>query len=96
MTRKAMNIQADFETKAILEKWSKSEKIECRLYLRANIILKCLENKTSLEIAQELKISRFTVAKWRLRFSNEGIKGLYDEQRIGKPKKYDYQLMQLV
>jgi transposase len=88
MARKSMHIQADKATKELLEKWSNSEKIERRLYLRAKIILKCLENQTNLEIAQELQISRFTVSKWRMRFYKEGIKGLYDTQRLGKPKKY--------
>lgn len=94
MTRKAMNLYADQETKAILEKWSKSEKIEHRLHIRAKIIWKCLENKTNLQTAQELEISRFTVSKWRMRFLKEGIKGLYDVQRIGKPKKYGVEFRQ--
>lgn len=89
MSRKAMRLNISSEDLKILEKWNKSEKIERRLYVRSQIILLCEKNKTNLEIAQELNISRFTVAKWRLRFNKEGIKGLYDVQRSGKPKKYD-------
>jgi len=88
MTRKAVRLVANKETIKILEKWNKSEKIERRVHFRTQIILYCLKNKTNLEIAQELNISRFTVAKWRKRFYEEGIKGLYDAQRPGTPKKY--------
>ena len=89
MARKAVKLKANEETIKILEKWVKSEKIERRLHLRAQIILYCLQSKTNLEISQELHISRFTVAKWRKRFYELGIKGLYDMQRSGMPKKYD-------
>ena len=87
MARKAVKLKANEETIKILEKWVKSEKIERRLHLRAQIILYCLQSKTNLEISQELHISRFTVAKWRKRFYELGIKGLYDMQRSGMPKK---------
>ncbi len=88
MARKAVKLNISIEDLKLLEKWNKSEKIERRLHFRAQIIILCTQGKTNLEIAQELNISRFTVAKWRLRFYNEGIKGLYDIQRTGKPKKY--------
>ena len=88
MARKAVKLIADEETIKILNKWNKSEKIERRLHFRVQIIILCLKNKTNLEVAQELCISRFTVAKWRKRFHKEGLKGLYDIQRPGKPKKY--------
>lgn len=89
MSRKAMQLVAAKESLRTLIQWSKSKKIERRLHLRAQIILYCLENKTNLQIAQELNINRFTVSKWRKRFSIEGIKGLYDVHRSGKPKKYN-------
>ena len=89
MARKAMKLIADKETITILNQWNKSAKIERRLYFRVQIILLCLKDKTNLEVAQELNINRFTVAKWRNRFYKEGLKGLYDIQRPGKPKKYD-------
>ena len=84
MARKAVKLNISIEDLKLLEKWNKSEKIERRLHFRAQIIILCSQGKTNLEIAQELNISRFTVAKWRLRFYNEGIKGLYDIQRTDR------------
>ena len=88
MTKKAVNLQISKEDFKLLKKWNKSKKIERRLYLRAQIIFLCLQNKTNLEIAHKLNINRLTAAKWRNRFYKEGIKGLYDKQRPGSPKKY--------
>lgn len=89
MSRKAVIIKCSAEEKMQLEKWAKGTKVEKRLHERAKIILRSLEGKTNLEIAEDLQISRFTVGKWRSRFANKGMKGLFDEARPGKPKKYD-------
>lgn len=88
MSRKAVFLNCTEEEKHQLEKWSCGGKIEKRLYDRAKIILSCLTGKTNIEVATELKISRFTVAKWRTRFANKGISGLTDKQRSGKPSRY--------
>lgn len=82
---------ADVE-KRQLEKWSGGGKVEKRLHDRAKIVLSCLEGKANIEVAAELKVSRFTVAKWRTRFAEKGIAGLIDKPRSGKPKRYDVSL----
>lgn len=84
-----MSLICNDEDKQQLEKWANSSKIEKRLHERAKIILGCSEGKTNIQIAQELGISRFTVAKWRVRFADKGMKGLIDHPRSGKPKKYN-------
>ena len=88
MARKAVILNCSKEEKLQLKKWANSSKIEKRLHDRSIIILHCLENNTNLEIAKRLKISRFTVGKWRLRFKKYGIHGLRDAFRPGKPKTY--------
>ena len=56
---------------------------------RAGIILACLEGKEIQQVAEELGASIPTVRKWRQRFSQQGMKGLRDRPRPGKPAKYD-------
>jgi transposase len=63
--------------------------MEARLVERAQIILKCLEGEGVAEIARHLKIRPNTVIEWRRRFEREGIKGLRDRPRSGKPKQYN-------
>jgi transposase len=84
-----VRLKTNKETIKTLDRWVNSGKIERRLHLRAQIILYCLDGKTNLEVAQKLGISRFTVSKWRNRFYEEGLKGLYDTKRSGSPKRYD-------
>jgi len=48
------------------------------------------EGKENQQIAKELGVSQQIVGKGRKRFSRQGIQGLKDEQRPGKPKKFDY------
>ena len=88
MSRIAVILNSSEEGKQKLHRLVNGGKTERRLHDRAKIILCCLEGKTNIEVAGQLNISRFTVAKWRLRFHQEGIKGLYDAYRSGKPKIY--------
>jgi transposase len=77
------------EDRKTLDKWTQSRTMEARLVERAKIIVKCLEGEGVAEIARNLKIRPNTVIEWRRRFEREGIKGLRDRPRSGKPKQYN-------
>ena len=53
--------------------------------LRARIILLATEGWPNEEIALELNTAPNTVSKWRRRFAAEGMAGLVDRQRSGRP-----------
>ena len=76
------------DDRKILEGWAGSRRVEARLVERARIILQCLEGKAVSAIAQDLKIRPNTVIDWRRRFDQEGIAGLVDRPRSGKPRQY--------
>jgi transposase len=61
---------------------------EARLVERARIVLACLEGKEIQQVAAELKVSIPTVGKWRRRFAAQGLDGLHDHPRPGKPPIY--------
>lgn len=42
-----------------------------------------------MAISKALGVSRETVSKWRQRFVCQGIEGLYDEYRSGRPRSID-------
>ncbi len=71
-----------------LEKLSRGQKTEKRLVFRSYFTLACSSGKMIREIASELHTRPNTVIQWRERYLRNGLKGLYDEQRTGKPKKY--------
>jgi transposase len=54
--------------------------------LRAKIILKCNEGLTNVAVASKVRTSNVTVGKWRRRFIEQRVAGLYDEPRPGAPR----------
>jgi transposase len=49
-------------------------------------VLACAEGRTNTEVAQQLRISRPPVGKWRSRFVTSRLEGLADEPRPGAPR----------
>lgn len=76
------------EDRRTLESWAKSRTLEARLVERARIILRCLEGMSVSAIARERKLRANTVIDWRRRFEAEGLPGLLDRTRSGKPRRY--------
>jgi AcrR family transcriptional regulator/transposase len=52
---------------------------------RARIVLACAEGRDNAEIAEKLGIGKDAVSKWRNRFVREGLAGLADRPRPGRP-----------
>lgn len=72
-----------------LREWARRGKTENRLVERARIILLANEGRTNEQIAAELKTRTARVSKWRQRFGKDGLQGLGDAPRPGKPARYD-------
>ena len=56
------------------------------LALRARIILACIGGEQSKVVAARLGIDPDTVSKWRRRFAEHRLEGLWDEPRSGTPR----------
>ena len=56
------------------------------LALRARIIVACAEGEQSKAVAARLGIDPDTVGKWRRRFAEHRLEGLWDEPRSGTPR----------
>ena len=67
---------------------SRSRREEARMVERARIVLACLQGKEIQQVAREVGASVPTVGKWRRRFARDGVKGLRDRARSGKPATY--------
>lgn len=59
---------------------------DVELRQRAMIILLAAEGNATRDIADRLGLSAKTVSKWRTRFSREGLVGLRDASRSGRPR----------
>lgn len=92
MARVAPVLTCTPEEKEILLQLSRSRSEEARLVERARIVLLCLEGKQNDEVARELSVRPNTVGLWRKRFSENGVAGLRDRARSGKPATYGTEL----
>jgi putative transposase len=53
---------------------------------RAKVVLWSAEGQSNSEIADRLRWTKATVGKWRRRFIEQRVPGLYDELRSGRPR----------
>jgi transposase-like protein len=56
----------------------------CQLILRAA----ALERPSNLQMAKELNCNRQTVGRWRSRYLEQGLRGLQDAPRPGRPRRF--------
>lgn len=88
MPRTAKIIECDDQTREQLERLANGQRVELRLVRRARIVLGCLDGKRIMDLAEELGEQKDIIIKWRDRFAERGVAGLYDAPRSGKPVTY--------
>jgi transposase-like protein len=59
-----------------------------REVLRARIVLAAADGEQNIKIAGRLGVAVNTVSKWRKRFVEEGLPGLGDRKRPGRPRRF--------
>jgi transposase len=70
-----------------LEGYARRRTSSQAIALRSRIVLLCARGRSNWEVAEELRINRVTVGKWRARFVAKRLAGLFDEPRPGAPRK---------
>jgi len=86
--RTAIEITLTDEDRMQLEKLSRSKRASVRLVERSRIVLLAAQGKQDIEIAGDLGISRQKSARWRKRFSEQGLSGIEkDAPRSGRIPK---------
>lgn len=56
--------------------------------IRAKAILLAADGISNKEIAERLVCSRQAVSSWRIRFCQEGVQGLEERPRSGRPRRF--------
>jgi len=82
-------VQIRDEDRPTLESWTRSTSVRAGLATRARIVLAAAAGEGTSAIARHLGVSRPTVIQWRDRYEAEGLDGLLDAPRAGRPKTVD-------
>jgi transposase len=88
MGRIAKPVKLSQQERVELETIVSNKTHEARLVQRAKMVLLCSEGTAIHRIAEKLDIRPNTVMVWRDRYEEEGLAGLYDRDRPGKPITY--------
>ena len=88
MGRRPRALACSQQDRIELERLDRSRTEPVRRVERARIILACLSGEPQAQIAARFGTRPNTVSKWRTRFAQQGIAGLADAPRSGKPKTY--------
>src|SRR3954462_4098895 len=75
--------------RATLESWTRSSTVSSGHGERARIVLAIADGAGTSAAARMVGVSRPTVIKWRERFVADGVAGLDDQPRSGRPKTID-------
>ena len=74
------------EEREQLQSLASSRSLPHGLVRRARIVLMAADRMTNKAIAEKVGVSVVTVGKWRTRFLEQGLEGLHDEPRPGRPR----------
>src|SRR5579875_2465203 len=88
MILKAREVRLRPEDRAVLEARCRAATTPQRDVRRARIRLLAAEGASTRSISRTVGVEEAVVSTWRNRFADEGLDGLKDRQRSGKPKTY--------
>lgn len=96
-TNRAVEIILNAEERTELMSFAGSRSLPHSFVQRAKIVLAASEGVTNMEIAKQVGLSRQSVGKWRNRYAREGLSGIYDQMRSGRPRTLsDDKIMEVV
>jgi len=89
MPRAAVSIVLSEQEKADLRSVVRAPTSRQQAVSRARIVLRAAEGATNREIARELGTTEVAVGRWRAKFARDGLAGLADRPRGGRPRSVD-------
>src|SRR5271157_5437521 len=96
MPRVAPAVSLNQTTKAALDQLVRSPSTPQSLVPRGRIVLAAAAGQANQQIAGALAIPEVTVGKWRRGFARQGLEGLQDAPRSGRPVKHGPEIIQRV
>jgi transposase len=73
--------------RAQLETWLRTQSIPQALAMRARIVLGSAAGESIRALAQRLQLTERTICLWRRRYASQGLDGLRNRPRAGRPQR---------
>jgi len=86
--RSPFRIKLSVEDRRVLEALARSYTLPYCDVIRARIVLYAAKGLENDEIARRLDTPRQVVTKWRKRFFTQGLGGLEEQSRRGRPARF--------
>ncbi|CAJ4501520.1 ISRSO5-transposase protein [Burkholderia pseudomallei] len=93
MARKRIEVVISELEREQLLSMSRSRSLPYSLVRRAEIVLMAADGRTNREIAVECEVTSPAITPWKKRFVTQGLAGLHDEARPGRPRAHDDEVM---
>ena len=87
MARPHIRLELPAHDREILRSWLRASKTKRSLAERAELILLCSQGFTATQVSEKLSKRLRTVQEWRRRYLQQGLSGLEDQPRSGRPRK---------
>src|SRR5438034_6892548 len=84
-----VSVEVPPRDREVLASWVRSPSIRAGLAQRARIVLLAAGGAGTNEIVRRTGVSKPTVISWKRRYATEGVGGLEDRPRPGKPRTVD-------
>ncbi len=84
-----MTVQVPPRDREVLVSWTRSPSLRAGLAQRARIVLLAADGVGTNEIVRRVGVSKPTVIGWKRRYAAEGVAGLDDRVKPGRPRTVD-------
>jgi len=84
-----MRMQLPPRDRQVLQAWARSASVQAGLAQRALIVLLAADGVRTSEIVARTGASKPTVSAWKKRYSVEGLAGLQNRRKPGRPRRTD-------
>lgn len=86
-------VRLSSQDRAVLKERAGSRSVSHAVVVRARIVLQAAEGARNVDIAARVGVCVDVVSKWRKRFCQEGLDGLADRSRSGRPRRFGSQVV---
>ncbi len=86
-------IRLSSDDRVVLEERAGSRSVSHAAVVRARIVLAAADDIQNVEIAARVGVCVDVVSKWRKRFCQEGLAGLVDRPRSGRPRRFGSEIV---